>query len=77
MISPGFLEHPEVRQLLNGIEPAWTRGLALMASMPFATSLSPIYVKSNLIEADLGIGGHRQYATAPSTSSRELDERLQ
>src|SRR6267143_465764 len=24
MVAPGFLEHPEVRRWLNGVEPAWT-----------------------------------------------------
>src|SRR6266446_6557234 len=24
MVAPGFLENPEVRRWLNGIEPAWT-----------------------------------------------------
>ena len=24
MVSPGFLENPEVREWLNGVEPAWT-----------------------------------------------------
>ena len=24
MVAPGFLENPEVRRWLNGVEPAWT-----------------------------------------------------
>jgi hypothetical protein len=44
MVAPGFLENPEVRRWLNGVEPAWT-----MLEFKSLNALRPIKRRRALI----------------------------
>src|SRR5258707_1124037 len=65
MVAPGFLENPEVRRWLNGVEPAWTMlefdSLNALRHEPSASNHA-IRLKPDL--ADAGISGSAVTANA-------------
>jgi hypothetical protein len=56
VVAPGFLQNPEVRQWLNGIEPAWTTlefsSYNALHAEPSASNHA-IRLEPNLTETDL------------------------
>jgi hypothetical protein len=56
MVAPGFLENPEVRRWLNGVEPAWTMlefdSLNALRHEP-STSNQAIRLEANLADAEI------------------------
>ena len=56
MVAPGFLDKPEVRRWLNGIEPAWTmldfNSMNALLDEPSATNHA-IRLEPNLANAEI------------------------
>src|SRR5882724_5894136 len=56
MVAPGFLENPEVRRWLNGVEPAWTmlefNSLNALRHEPSASNLA-IRLETDLADAEI------------------------
>jgi hypothetical protein len=75
MVSPGFLENPEVRLWLNGVEPAWTMldfdSFNALHDEPSASNPAIRLEPNPDCDRNLGICGHDQCVTPASTSSRD------
>jgi hypothetical protein len=56
MVAPGFLQNPEVRRWLNGVEPAWTMldfdRFNALRQKPSAINRA-ISLETNLTEAEI------------------------
>ena len=56
MVAPGFLQNPEVRRWLNGVEPAWTalefNSLNALRHEP-STSNHAIHLEPDLADAEI------------------------
>jgi hypothetical protein len=56
MVAPGFLENPEVRRWLNGVEPAWTMiEFNSLNALPHEPSVSnhALRLEANLPDAEI------------------------
>ena len=74
VVAPGFLQNPEVRRWLNGIEPAWTMlefdSYSALHEEPSASNQT-IRLEPNLTEADLS--GSAVARTAQILLQRAVD----